>query len=125
MNCLKDCLATIFTKLESKDLQNLRLTCNIFDSIISKLNQRKSINILQLNGNSRGKIYRFSHSNAPIYDRYGFNQNEIDKGLKLLYAKKIIFDNVFIDASVSKALLLGIDYCLDEIVFDFCHFQLS
>uniref|UniRef100_A0A914PKC2 F-box domain-containing protein n=1 Tax=Panagrolaimus davidi TaxID=227884 RepID=A0A914PKC2_9BILA len=130
--CLLDelpekCLQQIFNYFDSKDLQNLRLSCSRFDSIISSSNliQRKSINLLQLNGNSRDKIYRFSHSNAPIYDRYGFYQSEIDNGLKFLMAKKIIFDNVFIDASVSKALLNGIDYCLDEIIFDFCHFQLS
>uniref|UniRef100_A0AC35FFX4 F-box domain-containing protein n=1 Tax=Panagrolaimus sp. PS1159 TaxID=55785 RepID=A0AC35FFX4_9BILA len=131
-NCLLDelpekCLQQIFNYLDSKDLQNLRLSCSRFDSIISSSNliQRKSINLLQLNGNSRDKIYRFSHSNAPIYDRYGFYQSEIDNGLKFLMAKKIIFDNVFIDASVSKALINGINYCLDEIIFDFCHFQLS
>lgn len=130
--CLLDelpetCLQQIFTNLQSTDLQSLRLTCNRFDSIISSSNliPRKSINTLQLNGNSRGRIYRFSHRYAPIYDRFGFHQSEVDKGLKFLFTKKLILDNVFIDAAVSKALLNGIDYYLEEIVLDFCHFQLS
>ena len=121
------CLDGVFSNLDSSTLQSLRLTCRSFNSIIekSKLIPRTPVNRLQLNGNGRGSIYRFSLQAGPLYDRYGFHESEIDKGLKLLIAKRITFDNVSIDATVSKALLKGIDYEVEEITFDFCHFQIS
>uniref|UniRef100_A0A7E4W9V9 F-box domain-containing protein n=1 Tax=Panagrellus redivivus TaxID=6233 RepID=A0A7E4W9V9_PANRE len=120
------CLEAILGNLDQKDFLSARLVCKKLNTVVQKSTLgRKSVSRLQLNEDSQGQLYRFTPLQAPHFDRYALPPMGVIAPMRHLKARMITFDNITINMGMVEVFEQAVDYTLDEVVFDFCHFNLS